>query len=366
MEELTEKFQTIIRDFLKIPKIETAPTWLEICRYPQCRFEEICSRILAFYFNPKAEHGMKDLWISAFLSAIGKPDWYDYRHNISINTEEYADGKRIDITVIADDYVIAIENKITANLYNPLDIYKKHISKTYPDKKQALVVLSMKPILNIYSLTENSFQRCSYNGLFKEVNGSIGNYISTANQKYLTFMIDFMNTINNLNSERTQVEYDFFSKNKETIDELIKRYECYKAKIFSDQTETIARLKDTMNRLTGASWWVWQNWDLGVTFNENGHKIGIESHFQEMGGNPIASFNACITTWRKDDWIPYREIVLKDFAEYNPFVEEPTTGGNSNRIFVWIYNNTDGNLDSIINKLKEIYDKLLKITSNIH
>lgn len=75
----------------------------------------------------------------------------------------------------------------------------------------------MKPILNIYSLTENSFQRCSYNGLFKEVNGSIGNYISTANQKYLTFMIDFMNTINNLNSERTQVEYDFLARTKRPL-----------------------------------------------------------------------------------------------------------------------------------------------------
>lgn len=366
MEDLVERFQTIVRDFSKIPQIDTEPTWLEICRYPQCRFEEICSRIIAFYFNPKAEHGMKDLWISAFLSAIGKPDWHDYRYNISVNTEEYADGKRIDITVVADDYVIAIENKITADLYNPLDIYKKHISKTYHDKKQILVVLSMKPILNTHSLTENGFLRCSYSDLFKEVNSGIGNYISSANQKYLTYMIDFMKTINNLNSASTKLEYDFFSNNRETIDGLINRYECYKAKIFSDQTEAIAQLKDTMNRLTGANWWTWENWDLGVTFNENGHRIGIESHFKEIGGNPIARFNVCITTWRKEDWIPYREAVLNDFADCNPIVDESSSGRNSNRVFVWIYCNTDGNLDVIANKLKEIYDRLLKITSNFH
>ena len=281
MEELTGKLQTILNDFSKIPKINTEPTWMEICRYPQSRFEEVCSRVLAFYLNPNAEHEMKDLWLSALLSAIGKSDYYDYRHNIKVNIEESADGKRIDITIVSDDYVIAIENKITANLYNPLDIYKKHVSKVYPDKKQVLVVLSMKPILNTRSLTENGFLRCSYSDLFKEVNSSIGNYISSANQKYLTFMIDFMKTINNLNSANTQIEYDFFSKNRETIDELIKRYESYKAKIFSDQTEAIAQLKDTMNRLTGADWWAWQNWDLGVTFNEKSHRIGIEAHFEE-------------------------------------------------------------------------------------
>lgn len=366
MEELTGKFQSIVMDFKKIPKIETEPTWLEICKYPQSRFEEICSRILAFYFNPKAEHRMNDLWISALLSVIGKSDWHDYRNNIKINTEEYADGKRIDITIISDNYVIAIENKITADLYNPLEIYKRHINKTYPNKKHAFVILSIKPILDIHLLTKNDFKRCSYNDLFNEVNNCIGYYIPSANQKYLTFMIDFMKTINNLNSASTQTEYDFFNNNRETIDELIKRYECYKAKIFSDQIEAIARLKDTINKLTGANWWAWQNWDLGVTFNENGHKIGIESHFEEIKGNPIARFNICITTWRKDDWTPYKEIVLKDFAEYNPFVEEPTSRNNSNRVFVWIYSNTDGNLDTIVNKLKEIYDKLSKITSNIH
>ena len=126
MEELVAKFQTVVRDFSKIPKTDTEPTWLEICRYPQSRFEEICSRILAFFLNPKAEHGLNDLWLSALLDAIGKVGWRDYRHDIGVRTEEYADGKRIDITVVANDYVVAIENKITADHYNPLDVTTVH------------------------------------------------------------------------------------------------------------------------------------------------------------------------------------------------------------------------------------------------
>lgn len=182
-----ERFQTIVWNLSKLPKNNTEPTWLEICRYPYSRFEEICSRILAFYLNPKAEHGMTWLWISSLLDAIGKSDeWYDYRHEIKINTEEYADGKRIDITVISDDYVIAIENKITADLYNPLDIYKDYISKKYPDKKRALIVLSLKPILDKRLLADNDFQRISYRDLFEKVGRRIGNYIADANQKYLT------------------------------------------------------------------------------------------------------------------------------------------------------------------------------------
>ena len=90
MEDLVERFQTIVRDFSKIPQIDTDPTWLEICRYPQSRFEEVCSRILAFYLNPNAEHRINDLWLSALLDAVGKSDWYDYRHDVKVNTEEYA------------------------------------------------------------------------------------------------------------------------------------------------------------------------------------------------------------------------------------------------------------------------------------
>ena len=309
---------------------------------------------------------MKDLWVSALLAAIGKPGWRDYRHSVSVRTEESADGKRIDITVVADDYVVAIENKITAGLYNPLDIYKSHVAKAYPGKKNALVVLSVKPVLNAHPLAESGFRRCGYSDLFKEVKGRIGDYISSANQKYLTFMIDFMTTINNLNNASSQAEREFFGKNSETIDELIKRYERYKAQVFQDQTEAIAQLKEYMNRLTGANWWAWQNWDLGVTLNEGGHKIGIEAHFKAEEGAPLGRFNACITTWSKADWAPYRDAVLNAFADWNPCVDEPASGANSDRVFVWIYSCAGASLEAIADKLKEIYGKLEQITSSIH
>ena len=365
MENDMKKFIEILNDFMKIPKVNSEPTWLEICRYPYSRFEEICSRILAFYLNPKGEHGMAGLWVSALLDAIGKPDWYDYRHDIKVNTEEYADGKRIDITVVSDGYVIAIENKITADLYNPLAIYKDYVSKKYPSQKRALVVLSLKPILDKRLLTDNDFLRCSYLDLFERVNNRIGNHIADANQKYLTYMVDFMKTIDNMNNSNSQIEKEFFAKNRADIEELIQRYQQYKAGILSAQIDNISTLRERMNALTVGNWWAWQGWDLGVTFNENSHKIGIESHFEEVGGNPLARFHACITTWKKEDWTPYRDVVLNDFADWNPVVEDNCSGANWNRVFIWVYSNDDGNMDSIVKALKEIYDKLSKITSNI-
>lgn len=330
---------------MKIPKVNTEPTWLEICRYPCNRFEEICSRILAFYLNPNAEHGMKDLWISALLDAINKPaadDWYDYRHEIK------------DITIISDNYVIAIENKITADLYNPLDIYKKYIAKTYQKKKQVLVVLFLKPIKDKCAMEDNDFHGCSYRDLFKKVNALLGNYIADANHKYLTYMVDFMKTIDNMNNSNSQIEKKFFSENRENIEALIQRYQQYKDSILQQQIDV----------LTGAKWWIWSGWDLGVTFNENSHKIGIESHFEEQDGNPFARFNVYITVWKKDDWKPYRERVKNDFEEDKPF-EQYGEGKNSHRVFLYLRGNINDTNESIVENLKRIYDKMVKITSEI-
>ncbi|HIZ85176.1 MAG TPA: PD-(D/E)XK nuclease family protein [Candidatus Coprenecus stercoravium] len=365
MEESIRKYQTIIEDFVKLPKIKADPTWLEICRYPYSRFEEVCSRILAFYLDPNAEHDMGALWITALLAAIGKSNWYDYRHTIKVKTEEYADGKRIDITVVSENYVIAIENKITAGLYNPLDIYRDYICRVYPKKDRALVVLSLKPIQDTFAMKSSGFQRCSYRKLFEEVNKHLGGYIASANQKYLTAMIDFMKTIGNMNDYSSQFEKEFFGKNKQCIDELIRRYESYKAQTLKEQIDQISLLKDRMNELTNGKWGAWNGWVLGVSFNESSHRIGIDSYFEEEDGNPTAHFKACITTWRKDDWPPYREAVKKEFANDILKIEEPSAGDNRDRVFVRLYDKKYDNIEYTAGELKKIYDKLAKITSEI-
>ena len=48
------------------------PTWMEICSFPQQRFEEICSRILKFFLNPDNPHGLKDLFIRSLEQCLSE------------------------------------------------------------------------------------------------------------------------------------------------------------------------------------------------------------------------------------------------------------------------------------------------------
>lgn len=43
MSEL-EKFEKLLAEFNQIPKVIPQITYLDICKYPGSRFEEICSR----------------------------------------------------------------------------------------------------------------------------------------------------------------------------------------------------------------------------------------------------------------------------------------------------------------------------------
>lgn len=41
-----EIYLDLLRKFEQLPKKDQRPTFMDICRYPYNRFEEICSRIL--------------------------------------------------------------------------------------------------------------------------------------------------------------------------------------------------------------------------------------------------------------------------------------------------------------------------------
>ncbi|MDE6467977.1 MAG: PD-(D/E)XK nuclease family protein, partial [Muribaculaceae bacterium] len=114
-------FDSILKKFATLPKCDTSPTFMELCQLGNDRFEERCSNILKFYLSPDAPHGLHELFIKSLLELTGHGDLAFEK--VHILTEEMtSDRKFIDITVVTDSFVIAIENKITASLYNRLDL----------------------------------------------------------------------------------------------------------------------------------------------------------------------------------------------------------------------------------------------------
>ena len=81
------------------------------------------SDIYAYYFDSNANHGLGRLFIDTLNDLIAEKS---HKFPLSLNNftvkREYIakDDKRIDLLIFNEDEAIIIENKVYANLYNPL------------------------------------------------------------------------------------------------------------------------------------------------------------------------------------------------------------------------------------------------------
>ena len=279
---------------------------------------------------------------------------------IKVITEDNAEGKRIDLVIYSPDFIVGIENKITAPLYNPLDVYKRRLEE-YSIENTIKIVLSLNRITKIEEkklIKRNDFIAITYSDFFEIIKRNIGEYISTCNQKYLTHLFDFIQTIENMNTlnKIDKRIVDFFVDNSNDIDELIKFYNQYKDDILNQQKEKIFEIKQKISTITAVNWWAWQGWDLGYdSFNKSKPRIGIESSFKTTKESPLGEFHIYITTWNLKDWNPYEKDLLEKF---------PTNVLDkvNSRVYLHMDIIDGNNEDLIIEKLKEYYDIVKEIT----
>lgn len=360
----TSEFEKLLKLFIGLPKEIREPTYLELCKYPRRRFEEICSRLLCFYFNPNKEHNLKNLFLSSLLELIAPHNnYYLNRNKINVINEENADGKKIDILIYSEMFVIGIENKINADLYNPLEAYKNRIQQ-YSSENIFLIVLSLRKLKtkkDIDFITENSFTNFTYYEYFTIVKKNLSSFSQEANSKYLNSLFDFIETIENMTTNTILNEElsNFFYENTEQIDNLIKLYNQYNSEVLSIQMEKISEIKENIINLTNDNkWWVWKGWDLGINeFNLNKPKIGIESFFEASKGYPLGKFRIMITAWSLKDWSHY-EIMLKKIYS-NCKIEK-----KDNRAFLHVDCLIKPEDDEILTCLKRHYFNLINITSS--
>ena len=203
--------------YKKIPKKEK--TFMEVSGYPH--YENVCSNILAFYFNPIEEHQLNNLFINSFIKIL-------ISKKINIKTINKTDklkidreyttlkGNRIDIVIQHNNFVIGIENKIYAAVNNDLEDYSETLNKL--NKNSIKVLLSLHDNSDIINNTE--FVNITYQEFFNQLKIDLLN--CQENNKWILFLNEFIKNIENYEGEGEMEEnvINWLKENKDKLEAL--------------------------------------------------------------------------------------------------------------------------------------------------
>lgn len=270
-------YLNLLLDFQSLPREAKARTFMEVSG--QAHYENVASNILAFYFDPKEEHGLKDLLLTAFLEMAGHKGVKVSEVN-SIEREYPAeDGKRIDLVIDGGDFVIGIENKIYHWEANDFGNYGRVIDTLGKEKS-----ITVKAVLGLHAQAwrpalPGGFLRFSYAQLWNHVRNTLGLYLPTANPKWVTYLIDFMETTSRLAGEsQTNKDFtDFFLKHNDTIEQLVAERQTLLNRLDGYNYALEANLKGDLEKhdcITKV--WVWQRCVFAVDFLIQGHRIVLD------------------------------------------------------------------------------------------
>ena len=193
------QFAALLDTFRQVPSPpERLPTLMEITGYPH--YENVCSNILAFFFDPGNPHGLGTLFLDA-LSRVGSIENGEGTMSGGVEIEREATteaGNSIDILIQSDSHAILIENKIFASIDNPFADYAAHLDSSAEHRDKHKFVLTLKPVGESVERIGHGFRNITHEQLVNEIRGLLGFYVAGTNTRYLTFMLDFLNTLDNL------------------------------------------------------------------------------------------------------------------------------------------------------------------------
>lgn len=235
----------------------TPPTFMEISGYPH--FENVCSNILSFFLTVDECHGLGDVLIRSLLCAAGQTLENTPVQDVVVERENTTDQrKRLDLVIESDSFIIGVENKILSCVNNDLKHYAEHISKrNINGKKTVLILLSLHPIKGMNMKSLHSFIPITYEQWFSKIQLMLGQYALACDQKYLIYLLDFMQTIERLGgrSEMNNEMIEFFRDNREAIYKLLREAKVMRSELKREASDLAHFI--TYDENSGIRQWVW-------------------------------------------------------------------------------------------------------------
>lgn len=286
---MMKEYEKLLENFSKIYKEKSnKQTIFEISGFPH--WENVSSNVLAFFFNPTKEHKLDDLLIKSLFQSIDAKITLGNLRNTKVFREYSTEqGGRLDILIINENFVIGIENKIYASLYNDLENYSQTIDKVAEnneiDKDKIFkIVLSIKD-----EKPGHSFINVTYSALFQNIRNNIADYVFDSDNKYLSFLFDFITTFEKPNYMDNYNELvKFFEDNSDQIDKLVSNYNELNDKLlqeFYDYCKIIEINKTYDFKLTHRdlrkSWGVYRD---DFTYKNNKYEFKLQFAFSPTKG----------------------------------------------------------------------------------
>ncbi len=222
MTEDLKAIEQLVSNFNELRiKERNGATFLEIARAPH--LENVWSNILAFFIDPNREHHLSDLLLKSIFETTNTPIALTSLTGIKVQTEYYTHkGNRIDIVIKAENFILGIENKVGAALYNDLEDYAATIEAIAKIQKLPTYKIVLSKHKNE---TSNGFINLVYTDLIKKIKENIGSYTDYADSKYLIFFLDFLKNIeNNINASNMDENLElitFLQNNVEKVNKVL-------------------------------------------------------------------------------------------------------------------------------------------------
>ncbi len=220
--EKLDPFADLVTKFRALPDVSPRPTFMDVAGYPH--YENVCSNILAFYLNPTEAHGLGNLVLRSLLRTLGHPDVSLGQTTVERERMTF-NGGRLDLLIDTEIVTIGIEHKVYATVYNDLDDYAKTVdgyaASISANKKTLKVVLSLTPAYE--TQRHQGWHDVTHTNLWREVRALMGDYAGNADLKWLTYLLEFMQSMSNLAGDNVELKAveQFFVDHSETIDQLI-------------------------------------------------------------------------------------------------------------------------------------------------
>jgi hypothetical protein len=276
MTDVFHKHLELLQEFESLPSPEISESIFDIAGYPH--YENVASNILSFYLNPNNEHGLGNLLLSSLLNLSGG---IESRQDVIQISREVStkNGGRLDIVIETDNQIIGIENKIYHHLNNDLADYSDSIDEWAKPKQLGAI----KIVLSTRKEVESSGFVCvTYENFLQKIRDRLGEYISTSSQKWLLYLIDFINTIEKLSGKKMDIDKNdiFFIENEDRIIELINDRNKFIAKL----NGMVLELKEIIQQPSDCEkQWVYAKSVLVHDFNFSGHTIAFDLEVTPKG-----------------------------------------------------------------------------------